>query len=61
MEDVITIKEMEKIGIDNVRGGPYCAIKLNNFQIRSILNRIASNNDLCYLCGGNHYAKYCRE
>ena len=53
---------MKKYGIDNVRGGPWCGIKLDSDEIRFIKKLIQSENDECYQCGSkNHFAKDCTK
>ncbi len=61
-EDKYTIKYMEKYGINNVRGGSFCEIKLNDNNITT-LNQIINNiTDKCYICGKNdHYANNCKN
>ena len=41
-EDKYTIKYMSMFGIDNVRGGSFCDVKLDDFDIR-ILNKMINN------------------
>lgn len=58
----ITQKMMRKHGIENVRGGPWCAIELyeDPFSYRSQLYR-DHVNDRCYKCARRgHFAKQCR-
>ena len=51
---------MELYGIENVRGGNYCKIILNNNDINHINKLINGNNNLCYRCGrNNHFIKEC--
>ncbi len=59
-EDKITKKYMAKYGSDNVRGGSYTAINLNNDQ-KSLLEReICTAEDRCTTCGKNgHFASQC--
>ena len=59
-EDKYTLKYMEKYGINNVRGGSFCKIKLNSKDIKMIKHMINSSTNKCYKCGkSNHYAKNC--
>lgn len=50
-EDKITKEYMSKYGIDNVRGGSYCTIKLTDEQIEAIIVEIKGAKDLCNNCG----------
>jgi predicted GIY-YIG superfamily endonuclease len=61
-EDKYTIKYMEKYGINNVRGGSFCEIKLsdnNKLTLRQMINGVT---DKCYICGSvEHFASNCRK
>lgn len=51
---------MEKYGINNVRGGSFCQIKLNEENKITIKKMIKSSRDKCYYCGKKgHYANKC--
>ena len=57
-EQRITQEYMKKYGIDNVRGGPWCRIKLDPDEIQFIKKLIQSETDECYQCGSkNHFVK----
>lgn len=59
-EDRYTKEYMSKKGINNVRGGTYCKIKLDNDEIELLKKEINGANDCCYICGSNqHFATNC--
>ena len=59
-EDRYTKEYMSKKGINNVRGGTYCKIKLDNDEIELLKKEINGANDCCYICGSNqHFANNC--
>lgn len=59
-EDKYVIKYMEKFGIDNVRGGSFCQIKLGPENKKIIKRMINSSNDKCFKCkSNNHFASKC--
>src|SRR3989338_5834462 len=61
-EKKYTLKTMNEYGIDNVRGGPYCKIKLTDSERKTIEHSIKSANDECYICGSkDHFAYDCNE
>ena len=58
-ETIITQEYMEKYGIDNVRGGPWCKIDITEHK-SSIEHMIKSESDSCYICGkSGHFANKC--
>lgn len=61
-EEMITLKYMDKYGMDNVRGGSFCRKKLDPRE-RYVLNRIMkSANDVCFLCGSeDHFNRHCPD
>ena len=59
-ETNLTKDLMKKYGVDNVRGGAYTQIVLDD-ATKSVLEReILGNTDKCYKCGlGGHFANQC--
>jgi predicted GIY-YIG superfamily endonuclease len=61
-ENNMTKKYMILYGIENVRGGSYANLELEEWQIKSLQMEFKSAGDCCYKCGGkNHFAKNCNE
>ena len=61
-EDKYTIQFMEKYGINNVRGGSFCEIKLSDTNISTLNQMIRGVTDKCYICGRNdHFANDCKN
>ena len=59
-EEKYTLITMEKYGIENVRGGSYCKVKLNKNDIEKAQQTIYSIMDKCYNCGvKGHFSKEC--
>ena len=60
-EQRITQEYMEKYGIDNVRGGPWCKIDISD-SIKSIEHILNSSSDRCYNCGSTgHFTNKCPQ
>jgi hypothetical protein len=61
-EDKYTLKYMEQCGINNVRGGSFCELKLNKDNLGTIKKMLSSSTDKCYICGENsHFANNCNQ
>lgn len=59
-EDKYTLQYMNIHGIENVRGGSYSQIKLDEHTIAYIQKQLISANNLCYKCmQSDHFAKDC--
>lgn len=60
-EDKYTIKYMEKYGVNNVRGGSFCEIKLSDNNLITLNQMIKCVTDKCYICGkDDHFAINCK-
>jgi hypothetical protein len=61
-EDKYTIKFMEQYGINNVRGGSFCEIKLSDTNISTLNQMMKGVTDKCYICGKNdHFVNNCKN
>lgn len=59
-EDKFTLKYMAKYGIENVRGGSFTQIILDNPTINHIKKMITAAEDRCFKCNKpGHFAKNC--
>jgi hypothetical protein len=61
-EDKYTRKYMDKYGMNNVRGGSFCKIILNESNIATLNQMSNGTNNKCFECGSEeHFAKDCEK
>jgi hypothetical protein len=60
-EDNTTKTFMFRYGIDDVRGGSYCRVKLSPCDVETIQKEYRGVNNLCFKCGGSHLTYYCKK
>ena len=60
-EDNTTKTLMFEHGLDHVRGGSYCRVKLTDADVSTLTKEYKGINNLCYRCGGKHFARACKE
>jgi hypothetical protein len=61
-ETSTTLELMSAYGVDNVRGGLYCQMKLSRDDQVAIEKQMRSAHDECMTCGGdNHFASDCPQ
>ena len=59
-ETNLTKDLMKKYGVDNVRGGAYATIELDDATKTVLEREFRGNNDKCFKCGlGGHFARQC--
>lgn len=61
-EDKYTKIYMNKFGIENVRGGSYSNIILEDYQLKTLDKEFKNVNNLCFKCGEKgHFAANCNK
>lgn len=59
-EDNLVLQYIISYGIENVRGGTFSNLELNNEQIKTIKNLISTALNTCFICNmAGHFAKKC--
>lgn len=59
-EDKVTKEYMDKYGINNVRGGTYVSIELDEIQVETLKRELWGAKNKCTTCGrSGHFAKGC--
>ena len=61
-EDKWTLKYMDMKGVNNVRGGSFCQMKLSSDVESTISRMLNGSKDRCFKCGSNeHFVKNCND
>lgn len=59
-EDKYTKELMGRYGINNVRGGAYCKVNIDQYTRQFLIRELRGASDCCFKCGGNdHFIKDC--
>jgi len=59
-EDKFTLQFMQQHGVDNVRGGSYIRVQLEDFQRKALENQLRHVANQCVVCGSvEHFVKDC--
>jgi len=62
IEDRIVFEYMNQYGIDNVRGGSFCKVKLSIEEKNVIKRIINTEEDTCFICNSNnHMSNECNQ
>jgi predicted GIY-YIG superfamily endonuclease len=60
-EDALTLKYMDKHGVENVRGGSYVAVELNAVQRAEVVQKLRGASNQCFRCGqAGHFVAECK-
>jgi hypothetical protein len=61
-EDKYTRRYMDKYGIDNVRGGSFCEVVLDESTMKLLEKMSKTTQNTCFTCGAmGHFAKECKK
>lgn len=60
-EDNTTKSLMFKYGLNHVRGGSYCQVKLSDADVTTLMKEYRGIYSLCYRCGEKHLLRRCKQ